>query len=198
MNAQVVSNAIEYASLRARLLSLTAGFTRADADDARQDLLLDFVRRWPRFDRGRGDSDGFIRGVMRNHATVLIARRSRRVCQEVFTEDIPTPESDSPDNLLDRWHRADPTMALHISLDVRRVMRRLPLRLQRLAGLLCELSVAEICLMTGKPRSGIYQMIWELRAAFITAGLRRTRDITSAAGKKLRLRLSGPPRRMTR
>jgi hypothetical protein len=70
------------------------------------------------------------------------------------------PESDSPNNALDCWHPADPTIALHISLDVKRVLRRLPPHLQYLAEILCDFSE------TGKSRSGIYQMILEIRAAF--------------------------------
>lgn len=198
MNAQVVSYAIEYASLRARSLAALAGFPPADVEDARQDLLFDCVRRWPRFNSVRGDSDGFIRGVMRHHATVLIARRSRKVRQEVLAEDISAPESESPEDVLDCGRRDDPTKALHVSLDVKRVLRRLPLHLQRLAELLCDLSVAEVCVMTGKSRSRIYQMIWEIRTAFIAAGLGPACDPRFSAGAKCHRRAADPRRKVNR
>lgn len=42
----------EQALLRAKLLSLTAGFSADEVDDAQQDLLLDYLRRSARFDQG--------------------------------------------------------------------------------------------------------------------------------------------------
>jgi hypothetical protein len=182
MNAQVVSYAIEYASLRARLLSATGGFPPSDIDDARQNLLLDCLRRWPKFDCGRGDSAGFIRGVMRNHTTVLIARRSRRVCHEIFADD-SAPDSESPNGVPDLVRCDDRTIAFNVSLDVRRVLRRLPRHLQSLAEHLCDLSVSEVCVITGKSRSRIYQMILEIRAAFTEAGLGPIRGAPSTPGK---------------
>jgi hypothetical protein len=197
MNAQVVAYAIGHASLRARLLSATAGFPSSDLEDARQDLLFDCVRRWSKFDTGRGDPGGFIRGVMRNHSTVLIARRSHRVCHEIFAEDFVSRESEGATDVLDLVRCGDPASALDLSLDVKRVLRQLPHHLQSLAGLLSDLPVAQVCIQIGKSRSRTYQMIREIRAAFNAAGLGRARD-TASVGAKCHRRPSGPAKRVTR
>jgi hypothetical protein len=55
------------------------------------------------------------------------------------------------------------------------VVRQLPDRLQRLASLLAEMPVHDVCLVMGKSRSRIYQMIGQLRVAFMGAGLGRNR-----------------------
>ena len=81
----------------------------------------------------------------------------------------------------------DVATRLDLSIDVRRVLQNLPVRLQRLAGLLVELPVSEVCLVTGKSRSRIYQMIRQLRTAFVQAGL------TPGALRKTPRSQSAPP-----
>jgi RNA polymerase sigma factor (sigma-70 family) len=174
MTRQAESYAIAHASLRARLLCTTAGFSWNEMDDARQDLLLDYLRRLPKFDGGRGDRDAFVRGVMRNHATVLAKRRHRIARREVLADDLPRTDERSESDLseiLDGLHQHEIEPALQISIDVKRVLDGLPDRLHRLARLLSELSVLEACLAIGKSRSTVYQMMRQIRAAFIHAGL---------------------------
>jgi RNA polymerase sigma-70 factor (ECF subfamily) len=170
MNATIEPYAIEHASFRARLLILTAGFPTETVEDVRQDLLLDYLRRLPKYDGTRGDHRGFVRGVMRNHTTVLIARRSRRVRHEVLSDDLLKSDSANSTDLLDMGGD-DPTVALHLSMDVERVLRQLPYHLQNLAALVSYMPIAEICDTLGKSRSRIYQMIRELRNVFSGAGL---------------------------
>jgi DNA-directed RNA polymerase specialized sigma24 family protein len=171
MNSTLDAYAIEHASLRARRLYAMVGFQPYEIEDVRQELLLDCLRRSSKFDPTRGEWDGFVRGVMRNHATVLIARRSRIVRHEVLADDLREPESGNSNDVLEIVSRCDPTSALHLSLDVQRVLRRLPVSLQGLAALLSDTPIHEICVMTGKSRSRIYQMIRQLRDAFVQAGL---------------------------
>lgn len=171
MNAAVDPYAIEHASLRARLLSITAGFPPDAIEDARQDLLLDYLRRLPKYDGARGGRDGFVRGVMRNHATVLITRRHRRVRWETLAGDLPASDGDNPGEFLETIASDDAGARLDIRLDVQRVLRQLPDPLQRLAYLLPHLQIAEVCSTLGKSRSRVYQMIRQIRSAFIDADL---------------------------
>ncbi len=161
----------EQASLRAKLLSLTAGFSADEVDDARQDLLLDYLRRSARFDQGRGEWAGFVRGVMRNQATVLFTRRHRRCGREILAGDVCGPDSDGANAFLEQLSFADPTDGFDLSLDVRRVLSRLPHDLRVLAVLLVQMTISEACIATGKSRSRVYQLIGQLRAAFLDAGL---------------------------
>lgn len=186
MTGHADSYAMAQASLRAKLLCATAGFRWDAMEDARQDLLVDYLRRLPKFDSRRGDRDSFVRGVMRNHATVLATRRHRIARREVLAADLPRKEvriEADPVEILDglHWHEIEP--ALQLSIDVERVLSRLPYQLQRLARLLSELSVVEVCLAFGKSRSRVYQMIRQIRVAFVSAGL-EPRGVNSTRGRE--------------
>ena len=172
MTTPLDSYAVERATLHARLLAATAGFRWDDFGDLRQELLLDYLRRSPKFDEARGEWGGFVRGVMRNQAATLIVRRHRRARHEVLAGDLVDPDAEAGENtVLDGGGKDDVATRLDLSIDVRRVLQTLPVRLQRLACLLAEMPVSEACLVTGKSRSRIYQMIRQLRAAFVEAGL---------------------------
>ena len=77
---------------------------------------------------------------------------------------------------------------LQMGIDVRRVLSGLPPSLQKLAFLLSEFSVLDVCAQTGKSRSGVYQMIRQMRAAFVQAGFRPRFPKESATGGRLRSR----------
>ena len=68
---------IQQATKRAKSLAASGAVRWADWEDARQDLILDYLRRSPRFDPARGELAGFIYGVMANHSAVLFARMIR-------------------------------------------------------------------------------------------------------------------------
>ena len=171
MTACLESYPLQQATLRARLAIATAGFRYDEIDDLRQELLLDFLRRSPKFDPTRGEWGGFVRGVMRNQAAALIVRRHRRARHEILAGDLVDPDSEAGESAVFEGVCPQDVKALHLSIDVQRVLRRLPVRLQRLACLLAELPVSEVCIVTGKSRSRIYQMIRQLRDAFVQAGL---------------------------
>ena len=187
MTTPLDSYAVERATLHARLLAATAGFRWDDFGDLRQELLLDCLRRSPKFDAARGEWGGFVRGVMRNQAATLIVRRHRRARHEVLAGDLVDPDSEAGESTVFEGVCKSDVTALHLSIDVRRVLRKLPVRLQRLACLLAELPVNEVCLVTGKSRSRIYQMIRQLRTAFVQAGL------TPGALRKTPRSQSAPP-----
>ena len=153
---------LQQASCRASLLVSTAGFRPDDWEDLRQELVLDCLRRSPKFDPSRGDWQGFIRGVVRNHATVLATRRHRCVQREVLAEDLSHGEvetADDPANPFGTGHKHEIEAGLQMSIDVQRVLNGLPPQLQNLAFLLTELPMLEAGAKTGKSRSRVYQMM---------------------------------------
>jgi hypothetical protein len=166
--------ALKQASCRARLLAASAGFRHDDWEDLRQELLTDCFRRSAKFDPSRGEWPGFVNGVMRNQAAVL-ALRQRRHAAEVFVEDLVMAEgidSDSVLDILDRRPRVDPAKSMEVKVDVAQVVNILPPQLRSLACLLMEMSVKDACRCIGKSRSRAYQMIRQIREAFVRAGFR--------------------------
>jgi DNA-directed RNA polymerase specialized sigma24 family protein len=163
---------IQQASCWASLLVASAGFRSHDWDDLKQELVQDVLRRSHKFDSARGDWHGFVRGVVRNHAAVLVMRQRRRAL-EVLGDDLVSREqvsdADSLD-ILDIRPTSGVVDALHLSLDVRRIVGRLPPELQSLAALLGQMPVKEAVKQTGKSRSRLYQMKRQIRGFFVRAG----------------------------
>ena len=160
------------ASWQAGTLVASAGFAPHDWQDIRQELILDCLRRSHRFDPARGEWTGFVRGVVRNHAAVLIMRARRRT-PEVLCDDLMISEDASNGGalaLLDKRPSSGVVDELHLSLDVRRVVASLPAHLQSLAVLLSQMPVRDVCMHTGKSRSRVYQMTRQIRDAFLEAG----------------------------
>lgn len=160
---------IQQAEIRASRLIGSHGFTRDDWDDLRQDLLLDYLERLPQFDGGRGDLRGFMFGVVRHRAAQLVARQRRRV--QSYTGAFGESGGSR--------HR-HAAVDHDLRLDVEAAVSRLPEHLRALAQLLSERTPREAARATGKSRSRVYQMIEEIRAAFIEAGV--TPDVLRQSG----------------
>ena len=174
MTAECERYLLQQVSCQASLLVATAGFSKDHWDDLRQELALDFLRRAPRFDPVRGDWQAFARGVVRNHAAVLAKRRNTQAGREVLAGDLAggAGEADATEPLLDRVRSDDSTDALNLAIDIERVLSRLPSHLEILARLLTTFSIVEICVRTRRSRTRTYQLIRDLRSAFIDAGFR--------------------------
>ena len=151
---------VRLAEIRASRMVGDYGFTRDDWGDLRQELLLEYLRRRPRFDVERGDHRGFAFGVLQNRAAKLIVRRSRTASFEQ-----PGPEADWSG--LASLDGAD----MDLRLDVRAVVSQLPIHLRILARQLSEMGLADVRRQTGMSRSRVHQWIADIRAAFVDAGL---------------------------
>jgi DNA-directed RNA polymerase specialized sigma24 family protein len=164
---------VQHANCRASVLVTTAHFATDDWEDLRQEILLDYLHRAPRFDSVRGDWAGFVRGVMRNHAMVLFKRWRRHARWEIQVSDFghDSEQTDLETNILDDLPSDNDMKSLLLSIDVRRLLEQLQPQLKVLADLMVELPVGEIPIRIGKSRSRVYQMIRELRTAFVEAGL---------------------------
>jgi RNA polymerase sigma-70 factor (ECF subfamily) len=151
---------IQQAEIGASRLVRRTGFTRQDWDDLRQDLILDYLERLPRFDRTRGDLRGFMFGVVRHRAAQIAAQQRRRARLDSSSGDaIGTPP------------RRSQLLNYDLRLDVVTAMSRLPEHLRAVAQLLMERTPGEVALITGKSRSRIYQLIKEIRQSFLDSGV---------------------------
>jgi RNA polymerase sigma-70 factor (ECF subfamily) len=153
---------LRQAEIRASRIVGATGYTPDDWEDLRQELLLDYVRRQPRFDPARGDQRGFVFGVLRNHAVKLATAGNRARAASELTDDPPDPCICATTHL---------EAELHLRIDVQTVLARLPEHLRILAVQLTEMSPGEVCRESGRSRSCIYRWIAELRRAFLSAGL---------------------------
>jgi DNA-directed RNA polymerase specialized sigma24 family protein len=168
---------LQQASCLASLLVTTAGFPRDEWPDVRQELISDCLRRSPKFDPSRGDWEGFVRGVMRNHAKVLIKRRHRRMQREVLAGDISHHDAgagdvetrEDPKTVSGGRHEIE--AGIQLSIDIRRLINSMPPKLQEIALRLTESSVLEVSAQTGRSRSGVYKLTRQMRPMFVQAGL---------------------------
>jgi len=159
---------LQQTALRASLLQSSFGFAADDWDDLRQDLVLDCLRRLPRFDGSRGSWKGFVRGVVRNHACVLASRQIHR------GQFQPLQDSAALDGMAadaDDTPSEDIRPALELGLDTERVLAGLPDDLRTIARHLAHMPISAVCRKTGLTPSQMSQRIRRIRAAFIAAGL---------------------------
>jgi RNA polymerase sigma-70 factor (ECF subfamily) len=153
---------LQQAEIRASRIVGANGYTPDDWEDLRQELLLDYVRRQPRFDPERGHQRGFVFGVLRNHAAKLATAGNRTRAASELPDAPPDP----------CCFVTSPLEAeLHLRIDVQTVLSRLPEHLRILAVQLTEMSPVEVCRESGRSRSCIYRWIADLRRAFIAAGI---------------------------
>ena len=160
---------IQTAARHARSLAGTAGYGFDDFEDLRQEIVLDLLRRAPRFDATRGEWHAFVRALCRNRASEL-AIRQWRLPREVSLDAAMLEDGCSAVGF-SQHHYFEEVAALNLGVDVRRVLGTLPARLRVLALLLGCMSIKEVCARSGKSRSSVYRMIPQIRKAFVSAGL---------------------------
>jgi RNA polymerase sigma factor (sigma-70 family) len=165
---------LRYASLNASALVRSRAFGRDAWEDLRQELILDCVRRLRRFDPVRGTYRGFVSGVMRNRASVLVRHECVRRRQEIGIGAAPY-RSESHGELVDCGNASDSDLSrTEMVIDVHRVIAKLPPASRGLARQLMELNVTEISRRSGKSRAGIYRGLKKIRRAFVAAGFEPT------------------------
>ena len=181
MKATVDPYVVQQASYRASFLVATSGFRSHDWEDLRQDMVFDLLRRISKFDPARGDWRGFVRGVVRNHASVLFVRHRLHSQREVLAGDIENAVDDNNDGeVFDQFAQAGHTR-LDLQIDVQRILLGLPPPLRTVASMIGETPVIDICLRMRRSRSWVHQTKRQIREAFERAGFVPRRELKNDA-----------------
>jgi RNA polymerase sigma-70 factor (ECF subfamily) len=176
---------------KARQLVGRAGFVEADRHDLEQELVIDLLRRLPRFDPAIAKRETFITRIVQHHiATIIESQKAgiRDYRQHAGSIDERREEddgssADSPPVLnQDEYLRETLTSArrdedLHaLRLDIEKVLSELlpsdsSIDLRALCARLQTSSVTDVSRETGVPRGTVYEAIQKLRTRFERAGL---------------------------
>ena len=172
---------------KARQLIRQVGFTTSDRDDLEQELILDLLRRRPKYNPKRAQFNTFIARVVEHRVASLIEAqkagiRDYRRCPFSLNDRFEDAEGrsvermetiDQEDYLLRTGAQSRPSDELSaLALDVAAVLEALPPELRELCRRLKAESVTEISRDTGVPRGTIYESIKKLREIFEDAGLK--------------------------
>jgi RNA polymerase sigma-70 factor (ECF subfamily) len=182
--------AVQLIKYKARQLVGRVGFTESDRDDLEQELMLDLLRRLPKFNPDRAQRNTFIARVVDHKiATIIEARkaglRDYRLCRCSLDDRFEYGEYEDgfciermeiidQEDYLMRTGKISrrPSELRDLSIDVRQAIEKLPPELLELCRRLDTDTVTEISRDTGIPRGTIYESIKKLRAIFEDAGLK--------------------------
>jgi RNA polymerase sigma-70 factor (ECF subfamily) len=163
-------------------------FNGIDLDDIRQELFLDCLFRFGKFDPARSSRSTFLRRVVRHRiATLLDAQRAgcrdHRRCRDSLDarvqfaagESVPLEETLSADDYDARIGRntLSSRERLELRIDVDSAISLLPADLAGVAILLKSVGVAEAAQQLGLSRATAYRRVASIRAAFASTGLNR-------------------------
>jgi DNA-directed RNA polymerase specialized sigma24 family protein len=164
----------------------TYGFSPSDGDDIRQELVLDCIIRFRKFDPAKSSCRSFVSRIVNNRvATLVEGQRARcrdyRACRSSLNDQIEFAPGESME-LAERVS-ADEYEArigrsvlsardrVELQIDVARVIATLPQELAAIANLLRSVGVGETSHQLGVPRSTLYRRIADIRELFESAGL---------------------------
>lgn len=179
--------ALQLIKYKARQLVGRVGFTESDREDLEQEMILDLLRRLPKFDPKRAGRNTFIARIVEHKvATIIEAQkagmRDYRLCSCSLNDRLEDEEGrsiermetiDQEDYLRRTGKLSRPMSELrNLSIDLRSAVQTLPPELRELCKRLQTESVTEISRDTGIPRGTIYESIKKLRAIFEDAGLK--------------------------
>jgi RNA polymerase sigma-70 factor (ECF subfamily) len=171
------------ARFRAASLVRCELYPPSEQEDVGQDLLLDVLRRLPRYNDALGSPFAFASSVIRNQARELAGRRSTWSGRDAIPLDTMRWGDQSAPIFPARFREPrleDFVRTSDLKIDVGRVVDRLPKNLKHVAQDLKSMTVGEACLRSGKSRSRIYEIIGEIRGSFIQAGFSGVRHTKSA------------------
>jgi RNA polymerase sigma factor (sigma-70 family) len=143
------------ADIRASFLVATGDFRREDWADLKQELILDLLKRTPRFRTDRGTWRGFVRRIMQHRSATLRSHRDRYRIREVSLENVETTAAAIHDG-----GRLTLAQAVQTKVDLGNFLRRLDKKTRRIVDLVRQdVPVLEICKITGRSRSDVYRTI---------------------------------------
>jgi RNA polymerase sigma-70 factor (ECF subfamily) len=164
--------ATRYAKRKANQLVDHFGFSKSDRADIVQELMLDLVRRWSKFDPSRGKPQVFIRRVLWARVSTLI-KEKRALKRQFDFESAPLTEADNEVTTSFRSglpERIDQEYA-DLAFDVATVLAELSDEDRDLCERLQSQPLAEIARELGIARSTLADRVQKLRCRFEQAGL---------------------------
>jgi len=179
--------AVRIIRYKARQLVGRVGFTESDRQDLEQEMVLDLLRRLPKFNPDRARLNTFIARVVEHKIATIIesqkaGMRDYRLCSCSLNDRFENEEGGSvervdtinQDDYLQRTGRLSRPAAelCDLSFDVSKAIEKLPPELRELCVRFKTNTVTEISRDTGIPRGTIYESIKKLRAIFEDAGLK--------------------------
>lgn len=173
-------------TFKAKQLTAHPGFSEADREDLEQELLLDLLRRQPKYDPARAQHNTFVARVVEHRAASLIEERKAglrdyRLQAFSLNDHIEDDDGvryeraetfDQDDYLLRTGRQSRSSDELRdLGIDVRSVVDQSPPKLRDLCQGLMRDSITDVSRETGIPRSTLYGIIDKVRVAFKDAEL---------------------------
>lgn len=151
------------------------GVSECDREDIEQELALDLIRRWPKFDPERAQPRTFIARVVRNRISTIIRHRmseQRRFEQlgqvpinRTIEEEVTSCFRTGRPERIDQEY-------VELEHDVNAVLAELPPELREIGELLRTKSRADVARELGISESTLRYRIEKLRSVFEEAGFR--------------------------
>jgi RNA polymerase sigma-70 factor, ECF subfamily len=163
------------------------GFTYDDVEDIRQDLLLDLLKRLPRYNPQRSQRKTFIRRLIEHElAHILEARHAPCRDHRLMTDSLEDPVCEEDGivlillDTLDETEvlrlqgrtRRPPEEVIELRVDLERLLATLTPEQREICAHLIDRTVTEVARLLGIPRTSIQDIMQKLRVLFEEAGLR--------------------------
>jgi RNA polymerase sigma-70 factor (ECF subfamily) len=172
--------------VKARQVVGKTGLTDADRSDVEQELWLDLLRRWPKFQSGRAGISTFVSRVVSHKVAMIL--RSRRTAKRASSHnghslDVPCRDEDgqmvTEAMLLDehvhrrRTGQCAPAVldTLALKVDTAAILSSLDSPERWLCEELMRQSVLEIARASNISRTKVYQMVYNLRKRLVRSGV---------------------------
>lgn len=179
--------AIRIIKHKAKRLVGSAGLTDSDREDLEQEMVLDLLRRLPKFNPQRARRNTFINRIVEHKAATILesrkaGKRDYRRSAFSLNDRMENREGDSIERIEtidqeDYFRRTGNSSRPldemgDLTIDVREAVNRLEPGLRAFCQRLQAETVTEISRDTGVPRGTIYESIKELRDLLNDAGLK--------------------------
>jgi RNA polymerase sigma-70 factor (ECF subfamily) len=152
---------LKFARVLSRIKVRRAGrlIRRADRDDVEQELLLEVVVRWHRFDPRKATAEAFVERVVRDKFRNILRDRQRAKRDWRREQPLEVTVHDRPES-------SDELRRCELRIDVHAVTGGLPPQLRVACDQLRRESVSAVARGIGKPRSTLESALRRARASF--------------------------------
>lgn len=174
--------------IRRKAMKMTGsyGFSLSDKDDIKQELLLDLYVRLKHYDREKGDFRGFVRLLVNNKISSLIAAkkaqmRDYRKTGPSLNQVIEIGEGEhtylhetltQDDYLRITGKSSQSDLYLNnLSLDIHHTTENMPIQLKELCELLKEYDISDASRKLAINRDTVYEWIKRIKQHFMQGGL---------------------------